>query len=87
MISTMSDKTKVQVLLEARFQQLAAERKENNEVPHDLRQEVFQTLDRIEEGDDINEVLAGEVKNTATEFIKLVNTSAKENNKPSQEEQ
>lgn len=82
----MSDKTKVQVLLETRFQQLAVERKENNEVPQELRQEVFETLDRIEEGDDINEVLAGEVKNTSSEFIKLVNTSAKENNKPFQEE-
>lgn len=82
----MSDKTKVQVLLETRFQQLAVERKENHEVPQELRQEVFETLDRIEEGDDINEVLAGEVKNTSSEFIKLVNTSAKEHNKPFQED-
>ena len=73
MILIMSEKSNVQILLEARFQQLAKERKENNEVPEELRQEVFQTLDRIDEVEDINDLLTGEVENSTAEFLDRVN--------------
>lgn len=62
----MSEKTPIQLLLENRFKQLAKERKENNTMPPELRREVFETLESLEnaesEADDVAEDLNGEEK-------------------------
>jgi|GEM_PF-3284681 len=47
----MSDKTTMKLLLEARFQQLAEDQRQKNDVPAELRKEVFRTLDLIENPD------------------------------------
>lgn len=45
----MTDKSTMQLLLEARFQQLAEEAQKNHEMPDELREEVFRTLEMIEQ--------------------------------------
>lgn len=68
----MSEKSTMQLLLEARFQQLAEDREESNEMPTELRQEVFRTLDMIDMFGEITDLFTGKFGSTATEFLDII---------------
>ena len=68
----MSKKTTMQLLLEARFQQLAEDRRENNEMPAELRQEVFRTLDMIDVVGEVTDLFTGKFGETTAEFLDII---------------
>ena len=68
----MPDKTTLERLLEARMQQLAAQRREAVPAPPDLHQEVFRTLDLIDTVGEIGSLFTGTLLSTAAEFIDLL---------------
>lgn len=69
---TMSEKTTMQLLLEARFQQLAEEREERHEMPAQLREEVFRTLDLIDTLGQVADLFTSKFGETTAEFIDLI---------------
>lgn len=68
----MSEKSTMQLLLEARFQQLAEDQEEKNSVPSELRKEVFRTLDVIDMVGEIGDLFTGKFGSTTAEFIDLI---------------
>jgi hypothetical protein len=73
----MSDKTKLQIVLEDKFEQLADARRENNDVPEELKEEVFETLDKVDEVEDLAELLNGEVGDLTPAFLDSIEKPAK----------
>lgn len=76
----MSEKTTMQLLLEARFQELAEDRQERNEMPAELRQEVFRTLDVIDTFGEVADLFTGKFGETTAEFIDLIESPDPEDN-------
>lgn len=68
----MNDKSTMKMLLEARFQQLAEDQKENNEMPSKLKKEVFRTLDMLDVFGDITDLFTGKFGESTAEFIDLI---------------
>ncbi|MBB4079773.1 hypothetical protein GGR28_002400 [Lewinella aquimaris] len=69
----MSDKTTMQLLLEARFQQLAEEEAEASAGPApQLREEVFRTLDLIDLVGEVGDLFTGKFGEATTEFLDLL---------------
>ncbi|MTB51230.1 hypothetical protein [Lewinella sp. W8] len=68
----MSKKTTMQLLLEARFQQLAEDHEERHEMPAELREEVFRTLDLIDVVGEVTDLFTGKFGETTVGFIDLI---------------
>lgn len=68
----MSDKSAAQLLIEARFQQLVKDRKSQNEMPEELRKDVFETLEQIDEVDDVTELFNGDTARTKPDFFERI---------------
>lgn len=60
------------MLLEARFQQLAKDQAENNEMPAELRKEVFRTLDMIDMFGDVADLFTGKLGEATAEFLDIL---------------
>lgn len=80
----MSEKSTMQLLLEARFQQLAKDQQENNEMPTELRQEVFHTLDMIDMFGEMSDLFTGKFGETTAEFLDIIENPDKKNLLPEQ---
>jgi hypothetical protein len=76
---TMSEKTTMQLLLEARFQQLAQDQVENHEMPSELRQEVFDTLDVIHANGEATNLSVEKTEEATSEFIDMIESPDDEN--------
>ena len=74
----MSKKSKMQLLLEAPFQQLAKDRRENNELPAKLRQEIFQTLRTIDMSEGVEDISTDESEETTDDFMDNIEDSNEE---------
>lgn len=72
MILTMSEKSSVQMLLEKRFQQLAQEQRENNEVPAELRHEIFRTLGSIDVLSDVTDLHNSNSGEATARFLDVI---------------
>lgn len=72
----MSEKSTMQLLLEARFEQLAAEREEHNAVPKELHKEVFRTLDMLDMFGEITDLFTGKLGETTAEFLDVIENPA-----------
>ena len=68
----MPDKSTLDLLLEARMQQLAARRRQAAAPPDDLRHEVFRTLDLLDTIGEVGALFTGTLLGTAAEFIDLI---------------
>ncbi|MCP9234852.1 hypothetical protein [Lewinella sp. JB7] len=69
----MSKKSTMNLLLEARFQQLAQEEAAARPgPPPELRQEVFRTLDLIDLMGEVGDLFTGKFGGAATEFLDLL---------------
>ena len=68
----MTEPTSMELLLQARMQQLADERRATTPPPPELRQEVFRTLDLIDTIGEIGSLFTGTMLGTAAEFINLL---------------
>ena len=68
----MTEPTSMELLLQARMQQLAEERRAAAPPPSDLQQEVFRTLDLIDTIGEIGSLFTGTLLGTAAEFIDLL---------------
>ncbi len=68
----MVEPTTMELLLQARMQQLADERRAATPPPPELRQEVFRTLDLIDTIGEIGSLFTGTLLGTAAEFIDLL---------------
>ena len=68
----MTEPTTMELLLQARLQQLADERRAATPPPPDLQQEVFRTLDLIDTIGEIGSLFTGTLLGTAAEFIDLL---------------
>jgi uncharacterized protein YggL (DUF469 family) len=74
----MSEKSKMQLLLEAPFLQLAKDQRENNELPAKLRQEIFQTLRTIDMSEGVQDISTDELEETTDDFMDNIEDSNKE---------
>jgi hypothetical protein len=70
--SNMSKKSKMQLLLEAPFRQLAKDRRENNELPAELRRDIFRTLDMIDLSEDGEGSSFDESDETTKDFMESI---------------
>jgi len=80
----MSDKSNMQRLLEAHFQQLAEEERKNQEVPAGLRKEVFRTLDMIDQAAGLTDFVSGRASDDAA--IPVSERASERGNESSEEE-
>lgn len=62
----------MQLLLEAPFRQLAKDRRENNELPAELRRDIFRTLDMIDLSEDGEGSSFDESDETTKDFMESI---------------
>ncbi|CAH0999548.1 hypothetical protein LEM8419_00848 [Neolewinella maritima] len=65
-------KNTMDLLLEARLQQLASQRRATSAPPPDLKKEVFRTLDLLDTIGEVGALFTGTLIGTAAEFIDLL---------------